>query len=81
MGEPGDLLRRVASGDEEVPPLPGEEALYKWISSVLEAADKDPAIKQTLKETAVAADREMIDPLLQWRIQRPRRQATAGIRR
>ena len=41
---------------KQVPPLPGEEGLYKWISSVLEAADKDPAIMQTLKETAVAAD-------------------------
>ena len=43
---------------KSVPPLPGEEALYKWIGSVLEAADKDPEIKQTLKETAVAAERE-----------------------
>jgi hypothetical protein len=25
---------------KQVPPLPGEEALYQWISSVLEAADK-----------------------------------------
>ena len=27
---------------KRVPPLPGEEALYRWIGSVLEAADKDP---------------------------------------
>ena len=52
---------------KSVPPLPGEEALYNWIGSVLEAAAKDPKIKQTLKETAVAAEREMIDPFLQWR--------------
>ena len=52
---------------KQVPPLPGEEALYKWIGSVLEAAAKDPQIKQTLKETAVAAEREMIDPFFQWR--------------
>ena len=43
---------------KQVPPLPGEEALYNWIGSVLDAAAKDPAIKQTLKETAVAAERE-----------------------
>jgi len=49
-----------------VPPLPGEEALYKWIGSVLEAAEKDPAVKQTLKETAVASD-AMITSYLQWR--------------
>ena len=52
---------------KQVPPMPGEEALYNWIGSVLEAAAKDPAIKQTLKETAVAAEREMIDPFFQWR--------------
>jgi len=50
-----------------VPPLPGEEALYKWIGSVLEAAAKDPEIKKTLKETAIAAERELIDPYFQWR--------------
>jgi len=52
---------------KQVPPLPGEEALYKWISSVLDAAAKDPAIKKTLTETVVAAEREMISPFFQWR--------------
>jgi hypothetical protein len=52
---------------KQVPPLPGEEALYKWIGSVLGAADKDPEIKKTLKETAVEAERELIAPLFQWR--------------
>src|SRR6516225_2862602 len=52
---------------KQVPALPSEEALYAWIGSVLEAADKDPEIKKTLKETAVEAEREMITPLFQWR--------------
>jgi len=52
---------------KSVPPLPGEEALYNWIGSVLEAAAKDPAIKKTLTETAVAAERELISPFFQWR--------------
>jgi hypothetical protein len=52
---------------KSVPPLPGEEALYNWIGSVLEAAAKDPKIMQTLKETAVEAERTMIHPFLQWR--------------
>jgi hypothetical protein len=52
---------------KSVPPLPGEEAVYKWIGSVLEAAAKDPAIKQTLVETAVASERELISPFFQWR--------------
>jgi hypothetical protein len=50
-----------------VPPLPGEESLYKWIGSVLDAATKDPEIKNTLKETAIAAERELISPFFEWR--------------
>jgi hypothetical protein len=50
-----------------VPPLPGEEALYAWISSVFEAAAKDPATKAALVESFVAADRELIAPLFQWK--------------
>jgi hypothetical protein len=50
-----------------VPPLPGEEALYNWISSVFEAAAKDPATKKALVESFVAADKELIAPLFQWK--------------
>jgi hypothetical protein len=52
---------------KQVPPLPGEEGLYNWIGSVLEAAAEDPEIKKTLKDTAATAEHEMITPLLQWR--------------
>jgi hypothetical protein len=52
---------------KQVPPLPGEEALYQWIGSVLDAAAKDPAIKKALTESAVAAERELIPPFFQWR--------------
>jgi len=52
---------------KSVPPLPGEEALYQWIGSVLDAAAKDPAIKQTLTATAVSAEQEIISPFVQWR--------------
>jgi len=52
---------------KEVPPLPGEESLYNMIQSVLDAAAKDPAIKQTLSQTAIAAETELIGPLLQFR--------------
>ncbi len=50
-----------------VPPLPGEESLYGWINSVFAAADKDPATKQALVESFVAADKEIIAPLTQWK--------------
>jgi hypothetical protein len=52
---------------QQVPPLPGEQALYNWVGSVLEAAANDPEVKKTLRETAVAAEHEMITPFLQWR--------------
>jgi hypothetical protein len=49
-----------------VTPLPGEEALYKWIGSVLEASDNDPEVMKILNETAIAADEELIKPLFAW---------------
>ena len=52
---------------KNVPPLPGEEALYKWIGSVLDEAATDPTIKKTLTESAVTAERELIRPFFQWR--------------
>jgi hypothetical protein len=52
---------------KQVPPLPGEEALYNWIDSVIDAAAKDPEIKKTLVEAAAAAESEIITPFLQWR--------------
>ena len=52
---------------KSVPPLPGEEALYHWIGSVLDAAATDPAIKQALTESAVAVERELIPTFFQWR--------------
>jgi len=51
-----------------VPPLPGEEALYGWINSVFEAAAKDPEIKKALVESFVTADKELIAPLFQWKL-------------
>jgi hypothetical protein len=56
---------------DKVPPLPGEEATYIMVRSVLDAAAKDPQVKQTLKETAVASDKELIAPLFQWRLNGP----------
>ena len=64
---PETFFNELPAVMKQVPPLPGEEALYNWIGSVLDAAAKDPKIMQTLKETAVQAEREMISPFLQWR--------------
>lgn len=59
-----DLLPGVM---KQVPPLPGEEALYGWIGSVLEAASKDPEVRKALIESFVTADKELISPLFQWK--------------
>jgi hypothetical protein len=64
---PDTFFDELSAVMKQVPPLPGEEALYNWISSVLQAAAKDPEIKKTLKETAAAAERDTITPFLQWR--------------
>ncbi len=45
---------------KQVPPMPGEEALYATFQSVLDAAAKDPKLKQVLTQTAVAAEKEVV---------------------
>ena len=65
--DPATFFEQLPAVMKLVPALPGGEALYRWIGSVLEAADKDPAVKGTLKEAAIEAERDLITPLLQWR--------------
>src|SRR5262249_41717245 len=52
---------------KQVPPMPGEEALYQLFGSVLDEAAKNPEVKKTLRETAFVADKELIAPMMQWR--------------
>ena len=56
---------------KEVPPLPGEEALYGWIASVWEAAAKNPDTKKALVESFAAADERTRRAALSVPIQRP----------
>ena len=51
---------------KEIPPLPGEESLYKTIQSVLEAARNDSTVKETLAQVASAAESSLLGPLLQF---------------
>src|SRR5271156_6235855 len=46
-----------------VPPMPGEEALYVNFQAVLDVTAKDPKLKQVLTQTAVASEKEIVDPL------------------
>ncbi len=51
---------------KQVPPMPGEEALYNWIGSVLDAAATNSAVKTALTESAVAAESELIPQFFSW---------------
>jgi hypothetical protein len=63
---PATFFDQLPAVMKQVPPLPGEEALYSWIGSVLDAVAKDPEIRRTLQETAEAADKD-VWTLMQWR--------------
>jgi hypothetical protein len=64
---PEKFFEQLPQVMKEIPPLPGEETLYKMIQSVLDAAAKDPRIKETLTQTAIAAEKDLIAPLFQFR--------------
>jgi hypothetical protein len=49
-----------------VPALPGEESLYRMIQSVLDEAASHPEIKEALKQSAIAAEAGLINPLFQF---------------
>ena len=66
--QPDKFFDQLTAVMKLVPPLPGEEALYSWINSVFDAAGKDPEIKKALVESFVAADKEIIAPLFQWKL-------------
>jgi hypothetical protein len=65
--DPAVFFEQLPVVMKEVPPMPGEEGLYKWIGSVLDAAAKDPENMTTLREVAFAADEELIAPMMWWR--------------
>ena len=64
--DPAVFFDQLPAVMKQVPPMPGEEALYKWIGSVLAAAAKVPEVMNTLRETAFAADKELVAPMMQW---------------
>ena len=65
--DPAVFFEQLPAVMKQVPPMPGEEALYKQFESVLDVAAKDPEVMKTLRETAIAADKELIAPLMWWR--------------
>ncbi|GAB2656457.1 DUF1214 domain-containing protein [Prescottella soli] len=48
-----DVLGQVL---DEVPPLPGEEALYEWFRSILVASEGDRVVADALRQAAIDTD-------------------------
>ena len=65
--DPAVFFDQLPAVMKEVPPMPGEEAIYQQIRVVLDAAAKDPEVMKTLRETALATDQELVAPMMQWR--------------
>ncbi|MCE9605675.1 MAG: DUF1254 domain-containing protein [Planctomycetia bacterium] len=59
-----DVLGEVLN---DVPPLAGEEARYAELRRVLELSERDASVKQLLRESAVAAEREQLSNLFEFR--------------
>lgn len=51
----------------DAPPLPGEEARYAQIAALLDAIKRDPTLKAAVVDEAVNTEKELIDPLLEFR--------------
>lgn len=71
-----DMLPAVL---KDASPLPGEEARYAELLAVLAAADADPALKQAMIDEAIKADKDLIDPMFEfrnWGIQLPHHWST-----
>jgi len=51
----------------DVPPLPGEEAMYANFRQLMGAAKADPAVAKLLVETAAASERDIVQAFFQWR--------------
>ncbi len=65
--DPATFFDQLPAVMKQIPPMPGEEALYNWIGSVLDVAAKDPEVMATLRQTAFAADAELVAPMMRWR--------------
>ncbi len=59
-----DQLQAVLA---DATPLPGEEARYAQVLAVIAAAQKDPALKAAMIDEATKTEKELVDPLLQFR--------------
>lgn len=61
--EPGRFFAQLKGVLAEVPPLPGEEALYGQFSALIAAGEADPAIAKAMQQAAVDAEKQVVSPL------------------
>jgi hypothetical protein len=64
---PDKFFDQLAIVLKQTPPMPGEEGLYSTFQSVLDAAAKEPTIKDMLTRVAIATETEVIGPLFEFR--------------
>src|SRR5262249_37569259 len=65
--EPEKFVDVLPAVLDEVPPLPGEEAMYAQFRSVLEAVARDAKLKDAFTRAVVDAEKEIVTPLFQFR--------------
>jgi hypothetical protein len=52
---------------DDLPPLPGEEAIYANFRQLMHTAKAGPAVAKLLTETAVASEHDIVQSFFQWR--------------
>jgi hypothetical protein len=65
--DPARFFDQLPEVMAEVPARPGEEALYGWLDSLLQAAAGDERVAQQLRAAAVEADAGLVAELFQFR--------------
>src|SRR5260221_6073597 len=64
---PDKFFDELATVLKDAPPLPGEAARYAEVLAVIAAAQKDPALKKAMIDEAARADKDLVEPLFQFR--------------
>ena len=65
--DPGRFFDQLPEVMAEVPARPGEEALYEWLDSLLQAAAADEQVARQLRAAAAEADAGLVAELFQFR--------------
>jgi hypothetical protein len=78
---PETFLDQLSLVMKDAPPLPGEEARYAAMLALIDAANKDPALKKAIVDEATKTETDLVAPLLQfrnWGLQLPHNWSTTS---